>query len=56
MKLLIELIGGKGHTPFVNPQVVLLREAVLGFPLSFYRAARSVSAPVLPKFGMLDLG
>ena len=43
MKLFIVLIGGKGHTSLVNPQVVLLRDAILGFPQSFYRDVQSVS-------------
>ena len=56
MMLFIVWIGGKGHTPLVNPQVVLLQEAVPGFPQSFYRDVRSVSAPMLPRSGTLDLG
>ena len=56
MKLFIVLIGGKGHTSLINPQVVLLREAVLRFPQSFYRDVQSVSTPMLLRAGTLDLG
>ena len=56
MKLFIVLIGGKGYTSLVNPQVVLLRETVLRFPQSFYYDVRSLSAPMLPRSGTLDLG
>ena len=44
------------YPPFVNPQGGFLREAVPGFPQSFYRDVRSVSAPVLPRSGTLGLG